>query len=112
MTSCLVKPALYIVQKTGPRVKLSEPCHALEEAECDPEEDTGDTNIVGNLRILNKKLCFYINYFSLALNTQQTSLTLFKNPKKILLYRKLHFKFDFVTEIETAAVHIMVMSFQ
>ena len=36
MTSCLVKPALYIVQKTGPRVRLAEP--GTEE-----EEDTGQS---------------------------------------------------------------------
>ena len=33
MTSCLVKPALYIVQKTGPRVKLAEPEDASQESD-------------------------------------------------------------------------------
>ena len=42
MTSCLVKPALYIVQKTGPRVKLAEPSLALADTESEQEEDTGD----------------------------------------------------------------------
>ena len=40
MTSCLVKPALYIVQKTGPRLRLAEP--SLAETESEQEEDTGD----------------------------------------------------------------------
>ena len=40
MTSCLVKPALYIVQKTGPRVKLADHA-AIDEAE-DEESDTGE----------------------------------------------------------------------
>ena len=39
MTSCLVKPALYIVQKTGPRLRLAEP--SLAETESEQEEDTG-----------------------------------------------------------------------
>ena len=42
MTSCLVKPALYIVQKTGPRVRLAEPSLALADTESEQEEDTGD----------------------------------------------------------------------
>ena len=40
MTSCLVKPALYIVQKTGPRVKLVDQTCTLEEQDED-ESDTG-----------------------------------------------------------------------
>ena len=39
MTSCLVKPALYIVQKTGPRLRLAEP--SLAETESEQEDDTG-----------------------------------------------------------------------
>ena len=38
MTSCLVKPALYIVQRTGPRVKLAEPSNTEETCQ---ESDTG-----------------------------------------------------------------------
>ena len=43
MTSCLVKPALYIVQKTGPRVRLTEPGLAMAETESEEGEDTGQS---------------------------------------------------------------------
>lgn len=44
MTSCLVKPALYIVQKTGPRVKLSDQTCSIEDKtrEGDNLDDTGE----------------------------------------------------------------------
>ena len=40
MTSCLVKPALYIVQKTGPRVKLVD---QTVEDRTESEENVDDT---------------------------------------------------------------------
>ena len=40
MSSCLVKPALYIVQRTGPRVRLDRLDQDTEEDE--EEDDTGE----------------------------------------------------------------------
>ena len=45
MSSCLVKPALYVVQRTGPRVRLVDQSMASpdpgQEEEGDTEQDTG-----------------------------------------------------------------------
>ena len=45
MSSCLVKPALYVVQRTGPRVRLVDQSMASpdpgQEMEGDTEQDTG-----------------------------------------------------------------------
>ena len=46
MTSCLVKPALYIVQKTSPRIKLAE-------QKCSKEDTDSSTGGVRSLTILN-----------------------------------------------------------
>ena len=43
MTSCLVKPALYIVQKTSPRIKLADQNCSKE----DSDSRTGDWSQVG-----------------------------------------------------------------
>ena len=47
MSSCLVKPALYVVQRTGPRVRLVDQSMASpdpgQEEEGDTEQDTGST---------------------------------------------------------------------
>ena len=43
MSSCLVKPALYIVQRTGPRVRLDRLDQDTEEDE--EEDDTGELGV-------------------------------------------------------------------
>ena len=61
MTSCLVKPALYIVQRTGPRVKLAEPSNTEETCQ---ESDTG--------RDLLKLSVFRLTLSSLSANLQES----------------------------------------
>ena len=57
MTSCLVKPALYIVQKTGPRVKLVDQTVDDEE---EVESDTGKNRVnYFNLIKIFGGFCFF-----------------------------------------------------
>ena len=66
MTSCLVKPALYIVQKTGPRVKLSDQTCSIEDktGDSDNPDDTGEkvqvTNEYGYCSIITLLLQYCI----------------------------------------------------
>ena len=48
MSSCLVKPALYIVQRTGPRVRLDRLDQDTEE---EAEDDTGECRAQGLLSL-------------------------------------------------------------
>ena len=63
MTSCLVKPALYIVQKTGPRLRLAEP--SLAETESEQEEDTGNLSLsvisdhLRSSQIISGIICYF-----------------------------------------------------
>jgi len=58
MTSCLVKPALYIVQKTGPRVKLVDQTCTLEEQ--DEDESDTDLRIDSSCIPLDLRLCSHL----------------------------------------------------
>lgn len=49
MSSCLVKPALYIVQRTGPRVRLDRLDQDTEEE--NEEDDTGECRAQGSFLI-------------------------------------------------------------
>ena len=55
MSSCLVKPALYVVQRTGPRVRLLDQSMAspdtAQEEEGETEQDTGTHNIQSRLEL-------------------------------------------------------------
>ena len=69
MTSCLVKPALYIVQKTGPRLRLAEPTMAGADTESEQEEDTGsrDLSLCLSLCLRSSDIIYYFSILTFLL---------------------------------------------